>query len=187
VELTTNRDLTSAGHVEAAIVFQTAGLLLDYPPDTGDDLELMVAAVAGLPRGEARERLERFLGWWSGLSIGGRKMVYVETFDLGTSHCLYVTANRSRDKRHRGRLLLGLKQLYRQRGLEPAAGELPDYFPLMLEFAGKEPAGEELLRDHQPAIVQLRDSLDRSASPFADVVAAVLRTAGGSGREAQSA
>ena len=67
--------------------------------------------------------------------------------------------------------LLGLKRRYAAAGLElGVGGELPDYLPLMLEFAALAPGdeGERLLRGHRPGIELLRGGLHDDGSPYAD-------------------
>jgi nitrate reductase molybdenum cofactor assembly chaperone NarJ/NarW len=153
-------------------------LLLDYPEGGEADVALVAAGVDELPPGEVRERLARFLQWWAGLRPRDREVAYVETFELGPAASLYLTSTRSRDKHHRGRELLRLRDAYQQTGWVAPHGELPDYLPLMLEFAAIAPRGVEMIRDEREGLLKLRTALESSASPFAEVVAAVLVAAG---------
>ncbi len=57
------------------------------------------------------------------------------TFDLHKRTGLYVTFYSLGDRRERGLALLRMKKLYRAAGFEIEGHELPDYLPLMLEFA----------------------------------------------------
>ena len=85
------------------------------------------------------------------------------------------------DRRERGlELLLRLKQLYRAAGLEIEGRELPDYLPLMLEFAAAAAPGqgELVLREHRPALELIRISLAQQHSPYAHVLDAVAILAG---------
>ena len=66
---------------------------------------------------------------------------YVETIDLHKRSGLYLTFYSDGDKRERGSALLRLKQLYRAAGLPLEGTELPDYLPVMLEFAAAAPRG----------------------------------------------
>jgi nitrate reductase delta subunit len=65
--------------------------------------------------------------------------------------------------------LLRLKRLFAAGGMAQSNGELPDYLPLMLEFAALAPPGigETLLREHRPALELLRLGLHESGSPYA--------------------
>lgn len=158
----------------AAVVFQAASLLLDYPAGGEADVALVAAAIQELPSGEVRERLIRFLEWWERLTPRDREVAYVDTFDLGAKTSLYLTSRQSRDKHHRVQELLRLREAYRQFGWEACSGELPDYLPLVLEFAATVSEGVDLLGGEQEALARLRSSLEDSGSPFAEVVAAVL-------------
>ena len=73
--------------------------------------------------------------------------------------------------------LLRLKRLYAAGGLEQADDELPDYLPLMLEFAALAPPGhgETLLREHRPALELLRHGLQRRGSPTPHLLDALVR------------
>jgi nitrate reductase delta subunit len=76
--------------------------------------------------------------------------------------------------------LLRLKRMYRAAGLPLEGPELPDYLPVMLEFAASAPGGqgEIALREHRPALELLRSALEDRGTPYADVVATVCGTLG---------
>jgi len=56
---------------------------------------------------------------------------------------------------------------------EGAGGELPDYLPMVLDFAGSHPRGEKLLRAHRADLELLLRALRDVPSPYAHVVEAV--------------
>jgi nitrate reductase delta subunit len=158
-----------------AVVLQAASLLLDYPgPASAEQLDLVAAALAELPRGPARRPLERFLVWWRGLSDGQREQTYVATFDLDRAVTLYVTEGQPRTSRERGAALLDLRRAYRRDGADVRCDELPDYLPLMLEVAAHLPACRALLAAERTALDDLAAALEERDSPFGFVVAAVL-------------
>jgi nitrate reductase delta subunit len=76
--------------------------------------------------------------------------------------------------------LLRLKRLYRAAGLPLEGSELPDYLPVMLEFAAAAPQGrgEIVLREHRAALELVRRSLHERGTPYADLVEAVCLTVG---------
>jgi len=83
------------------------------------------------------------------------------------------------DTRRRGQVLATFKQRYRDSGFHAdTRGELPDYLPLVLEFAAiADPdAGEALLREYRPSLELLRIGLEEDGTPYAGVVAAVCAT-----------
>jgi nitrate reductase delta subunit len=166
----------------AATIYRLCSLLLQYP---GAELRALRseidAAVAELPRSAAVVRLERFHGWWAAPEPLAAEQHYVETIDLHKRSGLYLTFYGEGDKRQRGAALLRLKQLYRSAGLPlEGSGELPDYLPVMLEFAAEAPdgRGEIVLREHRAALELVRLSLRESGSPYAELVEAVCTTVG---------
>jgi nitrate reductase delta subunit len=140
-----------------------------------DARDEITGAVEALPRSAQREALQRFDAYLDAHSARELEQRYVETFDLRRRAGLYATYYVHGDTRKRGMALLRLKRLYAAAGLELASGELPDYLPLMLEFAALAPdgAGETLLREHRPALELLRASLRDADSPYADLLDAL--------------
>ena len=166
----------------APTVYKLCSLQLLYPDDDLLDArgELQVA-VAGLPRSPAAEALARFCDWWTGQGPLALQQHYVETFDLHKRCGLYVTFYGEGDRRDRGPALLRLKRLYRAAGLPlEGAGELPDYLPVMLEFAAHAPdgRGEIVLREHRAAIELVRHGLHERGTPYAHVLDALCLTLG---------
>jgi nitrate reductase molybdenum cofactor assembly chaperone NarJ/NarW len=166
---------------DATRVYELCSLLLRYP-----DAELLgagaeaSATVAVLPRSPAATALERFLAWWRSTEPVAIAEHYVETIDMNKRSGLYLTFYSDGDKRERGAALLRLKRLYRATGLPLEGTELPDYLPVMLEFAASAPGGrgEVVLREHRASLELVRLSLRELASPYAEVLDAVCETLG---------
>jgi nitrate reductase delta subunit len=137
--------------------------------------------VRELPRSPASEALARFCEWWGAQEPLVVEEHYVETFDLHKRCGLYVTFYGEGDKRDRGPALLRLKRLYRSAGLPlEGTGELPDFLPVMLEFAAAAPdgKGEIVLREHRAALELVRQGLRERGTPYAHVLDAVVATVG---------
>lgn len=165
---------TSARHV--AMSCQVASLLLGYPnEDLHSRLPLLADAVASLPSGAARAGLTRFIDHVR--STPDRELAehYVSTFDRRRRCCLYLTWWTDGETRRRGQALAGLKQRYRRGGLELGAGELPDYLPVVLEYAatGDLADGLAVLQEQRAGLELLRIALEEAGSPYADVVKVV--------------
>ena len=166
---------------EAARVYKLCSLLLLYP-----DAELtaarseLCAAARDLPRGGAAVALGRFLDWWEETDSTAAAQHYVETIDLNKRSGLYLTFYSDGDKRERGSALVRLKRLYRAAGLPLEGSELPDYLPVMLEFAAAAPdgRGEIVLRENRAALELVRLSLRDLASPYANLLDAVCEALG---------
>ena len=69
--------------------------------------------------------------------------------------------------------MLGFKAAYRDAGFVPSEEELPDYLPMVLDFAALSSRGQRLLRSRRTDLELLRRALARSESPYEDVVVAV--------------
>ncbi|WP_067902883.1 nitrate reductase molybdenum cofactor assembly chaperone [Nocardia vaccinii] len=160
------------------LIWRTAALLLDYPDEHLFTAVGRIAdAAAQLPE-EARNPLQRFLDHIGTASPIELAQQYVETFDMRRRSSMHLTFYAYGDTRKRGMALLRFKHAYRHAGVELDDRELPDHLPVLLEFAATvDPiGGERLLGEHIPVIELLRLSLSDNASPYADVVAAIVST-----------
>jgi nitrate reductase delta subunit len=158
------------------VVSQTASILLQYPDEAvRDRLPLVKAGVATLPAGVARAALETFLDRLVATPPRAAAEHYVATFDRRRRCCLYLTWWTDGETRRRGQSLAELKQRYRHAGLELGSGELPDYLPVVLEYAatGDLADGLALLQQHRAGVELLRLALRDAGSPYAAVVEAV--------------
>src|SRR5699024_3106467 len=102
--------------------------------------------------------------------------------DLRKRCALYLTYYRYGDTRNRGMALIEFKTAYRTAGFAPDEYELPDYLPMVLDFASLCERGQRLLHGHRSDLELLRRALDEAGSPYADIVAGVLATLPGLGR-----
>jgi nitrate reductase delta subunit len=152
-----------------------ASVLLLYP-----DAERREAAAAAHDleiapaRGRQAELLRELCRWYAATPVPELQRLYVEAFDFSKQCSLHLTYHVHGDRRQRGMAMLRLKGAYRAAGLEPPGTELPDYLPLMLEFATVAPAGTELLEEHRVAIELVRAGLRREGSPFAPLLDVVV-------------
>ena len=153
--------------------YKLASVLLQYPTMAlFDGLGRLTEAATEAPRA-TREPFGIFLRWLSRTPPDTVATHYVETFDLRRRCALYLTYYRYGDTRKRGMAMLTFKAAYRAAGLEPLDAELPDYLPLVLDFAALHPRGERLLRDHRADLELLLRALRDVPSPYADVAEAV--------------
>jgi nitrate reductase delta subunit len=153
--------------------FKLASVLLQYPTVAlFDGLGQLAEAASAAPRA-SRGSFGKFLEWLGRTSPDTVARHYVETFDLRRRCALYLTYYRYGDTRKRGMAMLEFKAAYRAAGFEPVADELPDYLPLVLDFAALHPRGQQLLRAHRADLELLLRALRQAESPYADVVAAV--------------
>ena len=104
---------------------------------------------------------------------------YVREFDLGRRHALHLSYWTDGDTRRRGEVLGFFKEAYRRSGvLVDLDGELPDYLPMVLEFAARVDgaAGRELLQRYRASLEMLRLGLLRDNLPHARILAAICAT-----------
>lgn len=154
--------------------FKLASILLQYPTRAlFDGLDALEEAAVGVrPHGCSR-KLARVVGWLRTTAPAAVAQHYVETFDLRRRCALYLTYYRLGDTRQRGMAMLELKTAYRAAGLVPTGEELPDYLPMVLEFAAVSRQGEQLLVGHRAELALLHRGLEDARSPYSDVVDAV--------------
>lgn len=166
---------------QRAVAHQAASLLLAYPDAAlAERLPLLRAAVAGLPPA-VRDPLLRAVAHLAATPPDRAGADYVATFDLQRRCAPYLTYFSDGDTRKRGAAMLRFTAAYRRAGAEFAGSgteELPDHLAVVLEFAATvdQDAGEALLLRHRPAVELLRLALEDCASPYADVLRAVVAT-----------
>jgi nitrate reductase delta subunit len=144
-------------------------LLLQYPDaDLLEARPQLVSAVRALPHSPERQPLEEFTDWYAGMADTDLAAHYVQTFDLRRKSSLYLTYYLHGDTRRRGVALLEFKQRYRAAGLVPPDGELPDYLPVICEFAAIAGPGdgEAPLRQHRQGLELIRAGLRDCRSPY---------------------
>lgn len=155
--------------------FRLLSVLLSYPSEeiiAGRNE--IASAAARLPSGRTRDAISRFTAHLLDLSPLALQQEYVETFDLQKRSSLYLTFFTHGDTRKRGQELLRLKRLYRAAGFILESAELPDYLPLILEFAALDPAhGEWILKEHRAGLELLHMHLLEKRSPYGDLLQAI--------------
>ncbi|HMU26777.1 MAG TPA: nitrate reductase molybdenum cofactor assembly chaperone [Solirubrobacterales bacterium] len=151
---------------------KVVSLLLQYPePELVDALRSVDPKEVGPASGSQRATLGGFLDWYRSQDLAELRQSYVDNFDFDRRHSLHLTYQLYGDSRQRGLALLKIKNVYRDADLELSEGELPDYLPLMLEFATLAPGqeGGDLLDRHRESIELIRAGLIRSGSPWASL------------------
>lgn len=154
------------------MIFKLLSLLLRYPDDgVLEAREEIAEAVRELPDSPAREAMLRFLDHWENEPARRLQASYAENFDFKRRGNLYLTYYRYGDSRARGQALADMKEAYARAGYPLETTELPDYLPLLLEFASARPeAGLALLAEHRAAIEVIRRSLLHDRSPYARLI-----------------
>ena len=174
--------------------YKLTSKLLDYP-----DANLLAAIPElreeinhGSGRNiEAAEWLvmDRFLNYLSGLDATEAQATYVQTFDLTPEHALHLTHHLFGDDKNRGPALINLTEFYKEYGLEMRtadatkaandelvddgkSNELPDYLPLVLEFAAMLETDEahQFLSQWSKVLNVLAKNLEEAGSLYAPLI-----------------
>jgi nitrate reductase delta subunit len=105
---------------------------------------------------------------------------FVELFDRGRSTSLHLFEHIHGDSRDRGPAMIDLAQTYEKAGLFLAPDELPDYLPVVLEFASTQPPQEarSFLGETAHILNVIFNALQQRRSPYASVLGALLELAG---------
>jgi len=105
---------------------------------------------------------------------------YVELFDRGHATSLHLFEHVHGDSRERGPAMIDLAQTYERAGLYLAEGELPDFLPVVLEFASTQPPREAraFLGEIAHILNALFAALEKRRSAYAAVLNALLELAG---------
>jgi nitrate reductase delta subunit len=100
---------------------------------------------------------------------------YVDLFDRSRSLSLYLFEHIHGESRERGQAMVDLRERYRIAGLDIAANELPDFFPLFLEFLSVCPAAEarQMLGDVAHVLRAVGERLTSRDSPYGAIFAAL--------------
>lgn len=132
-------------------------LLLQYPD------EALLGSVDDLP------------AWMREPSLRELQASYVQTFDFDRRASLHLTYHTFGDRRQRGLELVRLKRRFGEAGLPLAGSELPDYLPVLLEFAALAPGeGEALLNELRAPLELVRARLHERESPYAELLDRVV-------------
>lgn len=119
-------------------IFQLCSYLLSYPDQEFiDSFPEIEEALQLLPHSEMAEELRHFYEKARLLSPPEMVSAYVNMFDFGKKTNLYITYMTNGEQRERGMDLLFLKNYYKLSGFDITDKELPDYLPVMLEFASQ--------------------------------------------------
>jgi nitrate reductase delta subunit len=168
---------------KCAYTLRALAWLLRYP---GAELRAGLAELRGALHeeralGAARlAELDALIGRLQALPPLRAEAEYVELFDRGRGTALHLFEHVHGDSRDRGPAMIDLGRTYAQAGLDLAPGELPDYLPVLLEYASTQPTAQAraFVAEFAHILQALLAALLRRQSPYAAPVAALLDLAG---------
>jgi nitrate reductase delta subunit len=149
--------------------------LLGHLPGMRDALRAERAISAG-----RLAELDALMDALAGADPLDAEAAYVQLFDRGRATSLHLFEHVHGDSRDRGPAMIDLAQTYDQAGLVLAPGELPDYLPVVLEFASTQPVPEAraFLGEITHILNNLFSALQERHSAYASVIGALLELAG---------
>jgi nitrate reductase molybdenum cofactor assembly chaperone NarJ/NarW len=175
--------LFSSSPPQARLTLRVLAHLLRYPDaafrEHSAELQQALRTEAALPAARLAEldALIRHLATRPALDV---ESDYVELFDRGRRTALHLFEHVHGDSRDRGPAMVDLIQTYEKAGLSLGPDELPDYLPVVLEFASTQPPQQarEFMGEISHIVRVIFSALAGRQSPYASVLAAVLELAG---------
>ncbi|MBX3479645.1 MAG: nitrate reductase molybdenum cofactor assembly chaperone [Caulobacter sp.] len=165
-----------------ARTYKALAVLLTYPdPDLqrlAPEAVAVVAAEAMVPR-PLVQALDRLAADIAAGDIYDLQEAYTELFDRTRSLSLNLYEHVHGESRDRGEAMVALLELYRTRGLDLAANELPDFLPVFLEFLSTlpEPEAASLLGEAAHVLEAMGERLKKRGSAYRAVFGALARLA----------
>jgi nitrate reductase delta subunit len=156
-------------------LYKILSALLEYPEqELFDAVPDIRAALEQEQAITAREQatLEKFLSILESNRLLELQADYVQTFDLTPEYSLHLTHHLFGDDRGRGPALIDMSEYYRDYGLDAGEGELPDYLPMILEFAAQLEMEEAqfFLSQMVKVLDQLAHNLEQAGSQYAPLI-----------------
>lgn len=161
--------------VLAALLSYPEAALLDALPEARE----LVHRERRLTR-DARAGLDQFIDYCAQRDLITLQENYVALFDRGRATSLYLFEHVHGESRDRGQAMVDLLRMYEEHGLHLAAGELPDYLPVFLEYVSRLPVADarSLLAETGDILQSITAQLAKRGSPYSFVVGALLPLAG---------
>lgn len=159
-------------------LYKILSVLLEYPDqeliDHLPEVHQEIQDSTELDNDE-RSALLKFYAYFNSKSLTALQENYVQTFDMTAEHSLHLTHHLFGDDKNRGPALIDLGELYKDYGVEIVTNELPDYLPIVLEFAAYMDDGEAsvFLADANKVLATLTENLEKAESPYAALLSIV--------------
>ncbi|WP_062106998.1 nitrate reductase molybdenum cofactor assembly chaperone [Bacillus niameyensis] len=161
-------------------VFSLVSTLLEYPEPEWKEWAEELDLAKEFPDETTQSLLQPFFAYMEKTPFEDICKDYVYTFDFYDRTTLYLTFAVFKDNRDRGSVLVQLRQQMMKLGMEFTTEELPDYLPLVLEFASIVPEKDSapILNLHLRSIQNLGMELQGVDSPYRHLISACLHCIG---------
>lgn len=165
-----------------SLTYRALALLLSYPTE---GTQALVSEAAGILRADLRipapirNALAKLADEIDAADLFDAQEKYVWLFDRTRSLSLNLYEHVHGESRDRGQAMVALLELYKTKGLELSANELPDYLPVFLEFLSTLPEDEaaSLLGEAAHVLSALGERLHKKGSPYRAVFGALTALA----------
>lgn len=149
-------------------IFRLASILLQYPEKVWQETDELREEIGLIKNPLVKILYKQFQQYLMSMPHFELCKAYTETFDFTDKTCLYLTYPVFGDKLDRGEGLVKLKSEYLEAGYPLDGDELPDYFPLILEFCSLAPIKvvQKMLMIHRKEIDHLLKELSITENPY---------------------
>ena len=155
-------------------IYKILSVLLEYPEqeliDNLPEIRTIVGESTDINAAE-KVALWKFVDHLISKPLTEVQADYVSTFDRTPEHSLHLTHHLFGDEsdRNRGPALIDLSEMFKEYGVTTVTNELPDYLPLILEFASTLDENEAtvFLSDVNKVLSLLTENLTKANSPYA--------------------
>ncbi|MCM3574221.1 nitrate reductase molybdenum cofactor assembly chaperone [Mesobacillus subterraneus] len=154
---------------QSQVVYKLSSILLHYPEKEWKEyLSELHKEASIINAAKLRGMIGNFLDYLDRTSMEKLCQNYVLTFDFNDRSTLYLTYSVFKDNRERGPALVKLRNEFLEAGADLESDELPDYLPLILEFASitETEKSAKILKLHFRAIERLSLELESMNSPY---------------------
>ncbi len=171
-------------YTDSQLTFRICSYLLNYPDQEFiDSIPEVLEEIDSLQSSDTKQELQNYCEKAKKQSLPKLVSTYINTFDFGKKTNLYLTYMSNGEQRERGMELLFLKNFYKLHGFEVTDKELPDYLPIMLEFAGQvdEAAMKTIFERYLSNIEEVSKNLDTGNNLYGHIIKAILLELGKAG------
>ncbi|MGM8216448.1 nitrate reductase molybdenum cofactor assembly chaperone [Bacillaceae bacterium W0354] len=158
------------------LTFKLCSILLKYPEEewlTSDELQELIDSIEDKGINYC---FHQFVSYLKETPYHSVTENYVRWFDFSENTTLYLTHEIFGEKRERGQAFIKLKMEFAKAGFYIKSEELPDYLPLILEFASVAEFKyvQKIFLIHKKAIDDLLSRLEKDDNPYAYLLKACV-------------
>ncbi|MFS1515997.1 nitrate reductase molybdenum cofactor assembly chaperone [Bacillus sp. SCS-151] len=157
---------------DSKTIFKLASIFLHYPSKEWVGDEEIIKAIHSIGDNKVQQAYSDFVQYTANHCLTELCETYVNTFDFNDKTTLYLTYDVFGDNRERGQAFVKLRFEFAKEDFYIKNDELPDFFPLILEFASEssEESAMKMFNIHRKSIDRLQKELTSLASPYEHVL-----------------